>query len=151
MRVKILAVVVPSLGLLASCAPPYTRTSGPAPENALSCAQASLERLGFASTDATEGVFRAKRTVEEQWVYRVEHVVKVSTPTRGTPVLRLDAERRQVKDLSRQPMQFQPGRTEYEPNWSARALDPDQQLKNEVEQVILDCGGSVQGSTGMAR
>jgi hypothetical protein len=143
--------MVPALGLLASCAPTYTRKAGPAPANALSCAQASLERMGFAYEGASGSAFKASRTADKYWIYRVDHVMRVSTSAGGTPVLKLNAERVEVKDLTAQPMQHQAGRAEYDAPRTARRLDPDQALKNEVEQVILDCGGSVQGGTGLAR
>jgi hypothetical protein len=141
------------LGLMAACAPTYTRKSGPAPENALSCSQASLERMGFALKGApgSGDAFKASRTADQYWVYRVEHQMRVSTTTRGTPVLKLDAERVEVKDLTNQPMQHQRGVTAYDPPMVARRLDPDPVLKDEVEQVIQDCGGSVRGTTGLAR
>ena len=151
MRMRVRMAGLMMLGLVGACAPTYTRKSGPAPENALSCARASLERMGFALEGGSGDAFRSRRTANQEWIYRVEHVVRVSTSTRGTPVLKLDAERVEVRDLTAQPMQHQAGRTAYEPPMTARRLDPDQTLKGEVEQVILDCGGSVQGGTGLAR
>jgi hypothetical protein len=48
-------------------------------------------------------------------------------------------------------MRYVPGLVLDEPQGWSRRLDPDPLLKNEVEQVITDCGESVRGGTGLAR
>ncbi|CAA9363917.1 MAG: hypothetical protein AVDCRST_MAG68-4696 [uncultured Gemmatimonadetes bacterium] len=71
--------------------------------------------------------------------------------TRRAGALELKAERIERKDMVGKDMRYIPGQVLDEgPDWSRR-LDPDPVLKNEVEQVILDCGGSGQGATGLAR
>ncbi len=142
-------LVVPALALAAACAPGAVHRSVPAPANALSCAQASLGRMGFAPGDVSSGSFQALRVADRYSTYRLEHVVRVSARPAGA--LELKAERIERKNAVGTDMRYVPGRVPEEgPEWSRR-LDADAVLKNEVERVITDCGGSAQGGMGLAR
>jgi hypothetical protein len=104
--------------------------------------------MGFAPGGVSSGgdSFKALRIADRYSTYRLEHVVRVSTRPAGA--LEVKAERIERKDLE---MRYVPGLVLDEPHGWSRRLDPDPVLKDEVEQVITDCGESVRGGTGLAR
>jgi hypothetical protein len=139
---------VAALAAVAACAPAAVHRSVPAPANALSCAQESLGRMGFAPGDVSSGgdSFKALRVADRYSTYRLEHVVRVQSRPAGA--LELKAERIERKDLE---MRYVPGLVLDEPMGWSRRLDADPVLKQEVERVIQECGASGQGGRGLAR
>ncbi len=138
MRIPIRGFMVPALGVLSACVPPSVHQSAPAPEHALSCAQASLERMGFSSQPTSQrgDAVRARRTVDRAWVHHTEHVVEVSMRGNGTPMLYVRGERLYTKQgdtdmlTSRHP----------EPGYQRR-LEADELLRREISQVMRECAG----------
>jgi hypothetical protein len=140
MRLSI-AVVVPVV-LVSACVPPAVHQSAPAPQNALACARASLERLGYAAEPASgSSPFRARRTVDSGWVHRVEHLVNVTLETKASPALHVRGERVHTKPgpppLPETPLPA--------PTIEQRRLESDELLASEVSRVIGECGGSSGG------
>lgn len=154
MRLPALTLLVPALGLLASCAPTrQVRQSTPAPADALACAQASLEKMGFTGTLPERGdAFQARRTAEERSMFRVEHVVHVSTQSDG--VSRLDLRGRRLERMMPPrlvPAAHAPHSLHGDTYGTTRILDPDEALRGEVEQVARECGISSQPRAHAAR
>ncbi|HEX8211444.1 MAG TPA: hypothetical protein VF584_14830 [Longimicrobium sp.] len=134
MRIAMSRLVIPSLALLAACVPAAVQQSGPAPENALTCAQQSLQRLGFSSVEmAKDGnSFYARRTADRAWVHRIEHLVNVSTRSNGTTMLHVRGERVYTKSGIAPASQA--------PESYSHRMEADDLLKSEISQVIRECG-----------
>jgi hypothetical protein len=135
MRITVSRLVIPTLGLLAACVPSAVERSAPAPENALSCAQESLRRLGYSNVEmAKSGTsFYARRTADSAAVTRVEHLVNVSTRTNGSRTLQLRGERLFNKEVGL-------ARAGEAPADYRVRMEADDVLKSEISQVIRDCG-----------
>ena len=146
MRLSVTRLVIPTLGLLAACVPAPVQRSGPAPENALSCAQESLRRLGYSDVEMSKSgnSFYARRTVDSVWVTKTDHLVNVSTRRNGTTMLHLRGERVYTKEggipLSSQAPE----------NYSYR-LESNDLLESEISQVIRDCSDAAPHSPAAAR
>lgn len=155
MRLPALTLLVPALGLMAACAPTnLVRQSTPAPANALACARASLEKMGFTGQLSERGdSYQARRTADRLMMYRVEHVVDVSTRSNG--VSRLELSGRRLEQLLSEPGasdQHLPQRSiNGDTPIPSRLLDPDEALRGEVEQVVRECGVSAQPRAHAAR
>ena len=135
MRISVTRLVIPTLGLLAACVPAAVQRSAPAPENALSCAQESLRRLGYSNVEMAKSgnSFYATRTADSAAVTRIEHVVNVSTRTNGPPTLLLRGERLFNKEVGL-------ARAGEAPADYRVRMEADDLLKSEITQVIRDCG-----------
>ncbi|HEX8361218.1 MAG TPA: hypothetical protein VF613_13980 [Longimicrobium sp.] len=148
MRLPALTLLVPALGLMASCAPTHlVRQSTPAPAHALACAQASLEKMGFTGTVSKDGgSYQARRTTERLAMYNVEHVVDVSSRSNG--VSRLDLSGRRLEQLVPRSTGAPALHAPYPHSLNGdapiptRILDPGDALRSEVEQVVRECGVS---------
>lgn len=149
MSIPMSRLVIPILALLGACMPAAVKQSGPAPANALTCAQESLQRLGFSSMDMSKGgdSFYARRTVDSAWVHRIEHVVNVSTRTDGRPTLHVRGERVHNKEG----WPGLPGLILREPESYRMRIEADDLLKSEIAQVIRECSGPAQYGAAAAR
>ncbi|HEX8673795.1 MAG TPA: hypothetical protein VF710_18000 [Longimicrobium sp.] len=146
MSITVTRLVVPTLALLGACLPAPVQTSGPAPENALSCAQESLRRLGYSHVEMSKSgnSFYARRTADSAWVSKIDHLVNVSTRRNGTTTLHLNGERVYSKDggvysPSGAPQQYR------------MRIEADDLLKSEISQVIQDCTDAAPHSPAAAR
>lgn len=146
MRITVTRLIIPTLGLLAACVPAPVQTSGPAPENALSCAQESLRRLGYSHVEMSKSgnSFYARRTTDSVWVTKIDHLVNVSTRRNGTNMLHLRGERVYTKEGGI------PHSSQAPENYSYR-LHSNDLLKSEITQVIRDCGEPAPHSPAAAR
>jgi len=146
MRITVTRLVIPTLGLLAACVPAAVQQSGPAPTNALTCAQQSLQRLGFASVEmAKDGnSFYARRTADQAWVHRIEHLVTVSTRGDGRPTLHVRGERVHHKEGASPTALREPE------NYRMR-IEADDLLKSEISQVMRDCSEAAPYAPAAAR
>lgn len=146
MRLSVSRLVLPPLALLAACVPAPVQRSGPAPENALSCAQESLRRLGYSNVEMSKSgnSFYARRTADSAWVTKIDHLVNVSTRRNGTTLLQLRGERVYTKELGVVPASQAPE------NYSYR-LESNDLLKSEIAQVIRDCSDAAPHSPAAAR
>lgn len=147
MKVRISALAVPVLGLLAACSTNTVRGSAPAPASALACAQSSLESMGFTTREAArDNGFSARRKAGDRYLYRIDHVVQVSAPERGK--LELVGRRVEVREVGNA---IPTGQLEAEPLGTTRRLDVDDTLRGEVAYVIQHCGAGPEFTTGAAR
>ena len=149
MRIRIDALAFPALGLLAACSTNTVRGTAPAPANALSCAQTSLESLGYSTGHAStrQNGFSARRNADRRYVYRIDHIVNVSAPENGT--LELTGRRVEVREVAS--AVAPPQAATSEPEGTTRRLEVDESLRSEVAQVIQQCGGATSQNTGAVR
>ena len=145
MRHSVNRLVIPTLGLLAACVPAAVQRSAPAPENALSCAQESLRRLGYSQVEMSKSgnSFYARRTADSAAVTRIEHLVNVTTRTTGAPILQLRGERLFNKEVGL-------ARAGEAPADFRVRMEADDLLKSEISQVIRDCGSPAPHSPAAA-
>jgi len=145
MRNSVNRLVIPTLGLLAACVPAAVQRSAPAPENALSCAQESLRRLGYSQVEMSKSgnSFYARRTADSAAVTRIEHLVNVTTRTTGAPILQLRGERLFNKEVGL-------ARAGEAPADFRVRMEADDLLKSEISQVIRDCGSPAPHSPAAA-
>jgi hypothetical protein len=146
MRPSVTLLVIPTLGLLTACVPAAVQRSAPAPENALSCAQESLRRLGYSDVEMAKSGngFYARRTADSAAVTRIEHLVNVTTRTNGSPTLQLRGERVFNKEVGLAPAGQPPA------DYRVR-MEADDLLKSEISQVIRDCSDAAPHSPAAAR
>lgn len=146
MRITVTRLVIPTLGLLAACVPAAVQRSAPAPENALSCAQESLLRLGYSNVEMAKSgnSFYARRTADSAAVTRIEHLVNVTTRMNGSRTLQLRGERLFNKEVGLNLAGQAPA------DYRVR-MEADDLLKSEISQVIRDCSEAAPHSPAAAR
>ena len=146
MTIPVFRLVLPTLGLLAGCVPAVVQSSAPAPENALSCAQESLRRLGYSGVEMAKigNSFYARRTADSAAVSRVEHLVNVRTGRNGSATLQVRGERVFNKEIGLAPAGQPPA------NYRHR-VEANDLLKSEISQVIRECSDAAPHSPAAAR
>lgn len=132
MRPSIL-LAVPALLIFSGCAQSLHR-SAPAEPDALLCAGARLQSLGYAVSSA-RGAVVAERTVEREWVYRVDHRIDAALDGKGSRLL-LTGFRRET----RTPGTDQPSTAGRVLQPTHRRLPADPALEAVLEQVVQACG-----------
>lgn len=118
--------------LLPACAPSIHRTA-PARADALHCASAHLQSRGY-SVSLAEGKARAERTVEQEWVYRVDHVIQA--------FLEQEAARLVVRGFvleTKTPGKDQPSTSGRVLQPTHRWLAPDSMLAAVLDEVVGTC------------